>query len=337
MVKQRKYVVKKHFKGVPKRDDFEIVETELPPIKNGEILIKTEWISVDPYQRAYNSRYPIPYDQFGYQVSLVLESKDPRYPEGSRVVCHQGWCDHSVVNTSQGDATLGLNPVYKLPDLKGLSNSLGIGAIGMPGATAYFGFLELCQPKAGETVVVTGAAGAVGSIVGQIAKIKGCTVIGFAGSDDKVETLEKELGFDKAFNYKTVDVLKALEEAAPKGVDCYFDNVGGEISSQIISQMNYFGRVAVCGSISAYNEDLLNTPKASIIQPSIVMKQLKIEGFIVARWLSRWPEAFADLIKWTKSGQLKTREHVTEGFDKIYDAFVGMLAGENTGKAVVKV
>ncbi|XP_047995392.1 prostaglandin reductase 1-like [Leguminivora glycinivorella] len=337
MVKQRKYVVKKHFQGVPKRDDFEIVETELPSIKNGEILLKTKWISVDPYQRAYSSRYPVPYDQFGYQVSLVLESKDPKYPEGSRIVSHKGWCDHSVINTSSGEAPSGLNAVYKLPDLKGLPNSLGIGAIGMPGATAYFGLLELCKPKAGETVVVTGAAGAVGSIVGQIAKIKGCTVIGFAGSDDKVEWLEKELGFDKAFNYKTTDVLTALKEAAPKGVDCYFDNVGGEISSQIISQMNLYGRVAVCGSVSAYNADLLNTPKASILQPSIVTKELKIEGFIVSRWLSRWPEAFADLIKWAKSGQLKTREHVTEGFDNIYDAFVGMLAGENTGKAVVKV
>ncbi|XP_072931529.1 prostaglandin reductase 1-like [Epargyreus clarus] len=335
MVKARKYVVKRAFQGLPKREDFEVVESELPPISNGEILVKTEWVSVDPYQRAYNSRYPTPYDQFSFQVGVVQDSKDPRYPVGTRVVSHRGWCDYYV--GTPGGTEKSLNSTYKLPDLKGLSPSLGIGAVGMPGATAYFGFLEICKPKEGETVVVTGAAGAVGSIVGQIAKIKGCRVIGFAGSDDKVQWLEKELGFDKVFNYKTVDVNKALKEAAPNGVDCYFDNVGGEISSIIIKNMNTYGRVSVCGSISAYNEDALEGPKASILQPSIVFKELKLEGFIVSRWIDRWPEAFADLTKWILSGQLKTREHVTDGFDNIYDAFIGMLAGENTGKAIVRI
>ncbi|XP_052739305.1 prostaglandin reductase 1-like [Bicyclus anynana] len=335
MVKARKYVVKRHFEGVPKRDDFDIVESELPPIQNGEILVKTEWVSVDPYLRAYNTRFPVPYDQFSYQVGLVEDSKDPRYPVGSRIVSHKGWCDYSIINANVSNSSADI--VYKLPDLKGLSNSLGVGAVGMPGATAYFGFLEICQPKAGETVVVTGAAGAVGSLVGQIAKIKGCRVIGFAGSDDKVNWLENELGFDRAFNYKTVDVQKVLKEAAPKGIDCYFDNVGGEISSIIINQMNDLGRISVCGSISTYNDDLSKLPKATILQVAIVMKQLKIEGFLVPRWRDRWPEAFADLSKWIKSGSLKTREHITEGFENIVDAFVGMLNGDNTGKAVVKI
>ncbi|CAH2037152.1 unnamed protein product, partial [Iphiclides podalirius] len=230
-----------------------------------------------------------------------------------------------------------LREVYKLPDMKGLSPSLGVGAVGMPGATAYFGFLEICKPERGETVVVTGAAGAVGSIVGQIARIKGCKVIGFAGSDYKVQWLEKELGFDKAFNYKTVNVTIALKEAAPNGVDCYFDNVGGEISSIIINQMNKFGRVAVCGSTSSLNEDAARLPKATILQPSMVSNQLKIQGFLIWEWFSRWPEAFSQLIQWIKSGELKAREHVTDGFDNIFDAFNGMLAGENTGKAIVKV
>ncbi|CAH2267548.1 prostaglandin reductase 1-like [Pararge aegeria] len=335
MVKARKYVVKRHFEGVPKRDDFEIVEYELPPIQNGEILVKAEWVSVDPYLRAYNKRFPVPYDQFSYQVGLVEDSKDPRFPVGTRVVSHKGWCDYSVMNANVSNSPADI--IYKLPDLKGLSNSLGIGAVGMPGATAYFGLLEICQPKAGETVVVTGAAGAVGSLVGQIAKIKGCRVIGFAGSEDKVNWLEKDLGFDKAFNYKTVDVQKVLKEAAPKGIDCYFDNVGGEISSIIISQMNDFGRVAVCGSISSYNDDFTKLPKATILQIALVMKQLKIQGFLAPRWRDRWSEAFSDLSKWIKSGDLKTREHVTEGFDKLYDAFIGMLNGENIGKAVVKI
>lgn len=333
MVMARKYVVKKHFEGVPKRDDFEIVEYDLPAVQNGEILVKTEWIAVDPYQRAYNKRYPVPFDQFGYQIGVVEDSKDPRYPVGTRVVSHKGWCDYSVMNANVSNSPADV--VYKAPDLKGLSPSLAIGAVGMPGATAYFGFLELCKPKTGETVVVTGAAGAVGSLVGQIAKIKGCRVIGFAGSDDKVDWLVKELGFDHAFNYKTIDIRKVLKEAAPKGVDCYFDNVGGEMSSIIMSQMNQYGRVSVCGSISAYNETSL--PTAPIVQVDIVMKELKVEGFLVPRWISRWPEAFADLAKWIKSGQIKVKEHVTEGFDKIYDAFVGMLAGDNTGKSVVKI
>ncbi|XP_064072056.1 prostaglandin reductase 1-like [Vanessa tameamea] len=337
MVKARKYVVKKHFEGVPKREDFEIVEYDLPPIQNGEVLVKTEWVGVDPYQRAYNRRYPVPYDQFGFQVGVVDDSKDPRYPVGTRIVSHNGWCDYSIINANVQPSNSLLHTVYKAPDLKGLSPSLAVGAVGMPGATAYFGLLELCQPKPGETVVVTGAAGAVGSLVGQIAKIKGCRVIGFAGSDDKVDWLVKDLGFDRAFNYKTADIRKVLKEAAPNGIDCYFDNVGGEISSIIMNQMNNFGRVSVCGSISSYNDDPTKLATAPIVQMDIVMKQLKIEGFLVPRWLGRWPEAFSELVKWIKSGDIKTKEHVTEGFDKIFDAFVGMLAGENTGKAVVKI
>ena len=332
MVKARKYVIKQNFQGFPKNEDFEIVEYELPALKNGEILVKTEWVSVDPYMRAYSSRYKAPYDQFGFQVALVEDSKDPRFPVGTRVVSHKGWCDYTIIDTNDTKGEMG--KIYKLPNLKGLSNSLGVGAVGMPGATAYFGFLEICQPKSGETVVVSGAAGAVGSLVGQIAKIKGCKVIGFAGSDDKVKWLE-EIGFDKAINYKTADIAAALKEAAPKGVDCYFDNVGGDLSSTIINQMNDYGRVSVCGAISSYNE--ANLPKAPILQPSLVFHQLKIEGFLVWRWLDRFPEAFAEIIKWIQSGQLVPREHITEGFENIPNAFLGMLKGENVGKAVIKL
>lgn len=338
MVKARKYVVKNYFNGPPKRSDYEIVEYDLPPLKDGEILLKTLWVSVDPYLRAYNRSNKVPYDQFSFQVAEVQESKNPKYPVGSKVITHNGWCDYSVVKES--NEQVGGRPkviLYKIPDLKGLPESLGAGAVGMPGATAYFGFLELCQPKAGETVVVTGAAGAVGSLVGQIAKIKGCKVIGFAGSDEKVQWLEKELGFDKAINYKTADAQDALKAAAPNGVDCYFDNVGGELSSIIIGQMNTRGRVSVCGSISAYNADPSQMPKATILQPSLVFKELKIEGFLVWRWTDRWSEAHSQIVDWIKSGQLKAQEHITEGFDKLFDAFVGMLNGENVGKAVVKI
>ncbi|CAG4949107.1 unnamed protein product [Colias eurytheme] len=335
MVKARKYVVIKYFEGFPKRDDFNIVEYELPPLQNGEILIKAEWLSVDPYQRAYNRKFPLPFDQFGFIVGVVEDSRNPRFQLGDKVVSHSCWSDYSIVNPNICNSKLDI--VYKLPDLRGLSPSLGISAISAVGATAYFGFLEICQPKAGETVVVTGAAGAVGSIVGQIAKIKGCKVIGFAGTDDKVAWLQKELGFDKAYNYKTCNVNEVLKVAAPNGVDCYFDNVGGEISSIIISHMNNFGRVSVCGSISAYNADVSRLPTAPILQLHLFMKQLKIEGFLAHRWFEQWPEAFEVLIKWVLEGKIKIKEHITEGFDNVFEAFVGMLAGKNTGKAIVKI
>ncbi|KAL0841454.1 hypothetical protein ABMA28_015140 [Loxostege sticticalis] len=343
MVTARKFVIKQAFNGVPKKEDFEIVEYELPPLKDNEILIKSEWIGVDPYHRGGAHLQTVPYDQFGYQVGVVVQSKNLKYPRGTKVVSFEGWCTYFILNPNLPSRhQFFYDSIYKLPDLQGLPDSLGVGAIGMPGVTAYFGFLEYCKPVAGETVVVTGAAGAVGSLVGQIAKIKGCKVIGFAGSDEKVKWLETELGFDKAINYKTADVYKALKEVAPEGVDCYFDNVGGEISSAIISQMRLRGRVTVCGSISAYNEkdlfDYSTLPKATIIQPFVLANQLKVKGFgYLYVGFSRWSEAFNELTKWIKSGQLKAPEHITEGFDNLYDAFVGMLAGENFGKSVVKV
>ncbi|XP_059048573.1 prostaglandin reductase 1-like [Achroia grisella] len=337
MVKARKYVVTKIFQGQPKRSDYELVEEELPPLKDGEVLVKAEWISVDPYLRAYNRESPTPYDQFGFQVGVVQESKDPKYPVGSRVVSHKGWRDYVILNMSAPFP----NPAtrhYKLPDIGNLSPSLAVGAVGMPGATAYISFFEIGKPKAGETVVVTGAAGAVGSLVGQIAKIKGCNVIGFTGSDKKAQSLKEELGFDAAYNYRTVDVRKVLKEAAPNGVDIYFDNVGGEISSTIMYQMNNKGRVIVVGSISAYDSDPSDLPKVTILQPAILFKGLKVEAFLI--WNSsqdEWNKAFADIVKWIQSGQLKAKEHISEGFDNIFDVYIGMLTGDNYGKAVIRV
>ena len=201
--------------------------------------------------------------------------------------------------------------------------------------SAYFGLFDLCAPKSGEVVVVTGAGGAVGSLVGQLAKIKGCTVIGFAGDDEKIQWL-KELGFDYAFNYKTTDATKELKLAAPNGVDCYFDNVGGELSSQIIEQMRDFGRISVCGAISAYNLLPEQMSKAKIVEPSFVTKQLKMEGFQIVRYTERFDEAFTELKKWLDEGKLKYRETITEGFEKLPEAFIGMLIGKNIGKAIIK-
>ncbi|XP_052752385.1 prostaglandin reductase 1-like [Galleria mellonella] len=337
MVRARKYVVKNRFQGSPKRSDYSIIEQDLPPLKDGEILVKTEWISVDPYLRAYNSAYPVPYDQFAFQVGVVQESKDPNHPVGSRIVSHKGWCNYSVVNMSAPFPSPE-NRHYKLPNIGNLSPSLAVGALGMPGATAYLAFLETGQPKPGETVVITGAGGAVGSLVGQIAKIKGCNVIGFTGSDKKAQLLKEELGFDKAFNYKSVNIEKALQEAAPNGVDIYFDNVGGEISSTIMYQMNYKGRVIVVGSISSYNSSANQLPQVTLVQPAILFKSLKVEGFLIWNWsLEQWNEAFVEIVKWIESGQLKAKEHISEGFDNLFDVFIGMLNGDNFGKAVVRI
>lgn len=203
----------------------------------------------------------------------------------------------------------------------------------MPGNTAYFGFLELCEPKAGETVVVTGAAGAVGTLVGQLAKMKGCRVIGLAGSDDKCQWLKTEYGFDEAINYKSANVYKQLKAAAPKGIDSFFDNVGGEVSSMIFSQMNDYGRIAVCGAISSYNSDI---PKVPAVQTMFVFKQLKMQGFLVWRWSDRWMEGITEIAKWVQEGKLKYNETITEGFENTPQAFIEMLRGKNYGKAIVK-
>ena len=187
----------------------------------------------------------------------------------------------------------------KAPEI-GLSNSLLLGACGMPGNTAYFGLLELCDPKPGETVLVNGAAGAVGSLVGQIAKIKGCKVIGYAGSDEKVKFVKEELGFDHVFNYKKITMAESLKIAAPNGVDCFFDNVGGADSSVVLANMNYRGRIAVCGAISTYNDTKITMAPA--IQGALVTKELKMEGFLVHRWANCWDEGVLQMAKWIKEG-----------------------------------
>jgi len=338
MVKAKKFVYARRFDGEPKLDNFNLVEEELAELQDDDVLIEALYLSVDPYMRAYVQRLSPGQTMIGSQVARVVESKSKDFPIGAHVWAHLGWRNKSIFNlkTYENDKTS--LPPYVLPAYGELPLSLGIGTLGMPGNTAYFGFLEICQPKVGETVAVTGAAGAVGMIVGQIAKIKGCKVIGFAGTDEKCEWLKTELAFDHVINYKSENVKKQIVAAAPNGIDCYFDNVGGELSTTIISQMNTYGRVSVCGSISAYNSMNENSelPTATILQPAIVFKQLKIEGFIVYRWLDRWLEGLTQLQKWIGEGKLKYHETITDGFENMPHAFIGLLRGENTGKAVVK-
>ncbi|XP_047990878.1 prostaglandin reductase 1-like isoform X1 [Leguminivora glycinivorella] len=333
-INARKYVLTKYFQGEPKQSDFKIVEEELPELKDGEILTEAEYLSVDPYMRAYMIGYKLPTDMIGGQVAKIIASRNDQYPVGKYVAGSFGWRTHTICNP-KSSPYLGFMPITLLPDMSPHPISLGLGVIGMPGNTAYFGVKEILYPKAGETIAITGAAGAVGSHVGQIGKILGCRVIGFAGTDEKCEYLQKELGFDHAFNYKTANIKTALREGAPNRIDCYFDNVGGEISSTIMGHMNKYGRVAVCGSISSYNDTTL--PKVTILQPSIVFKELKVEGFLVNRWLDRWDEGIKANMNWLQEGKIKYEEKVYSGFDNMVEALVGILRGENTGKAVVKV
>lgn len=329
-VVSRNWMYVKKFEGEPTSENFRLVEEELPALQDGEFLAQAEYLSVDPYMRPYMSRFPVGSLMIGGQIAKVVESKNVKYPIGTKIFGQFGWRTHTLYNPNKVENE---QQPYVLPDLGSLPSSLGLGVLGMPGNTAYFGFLAICTPKEGETVVVSGAAGAVGSIVGQIAKLKGCRVIGIAGSDDKCQWLKK-LGFDCAINYKTSNVLEELKKAAPNGIDCYFDNVGGTITESVMRLMNLYGRISVCGTISNYNSAPI---KVQDPQTDFVFKQLKMEGFIVSRWQSRWMEGIRANLDWIKQGKIQYEETVTSGFENMPAAFMDMLKGGNTGKAIVKV
>ncbi|KAF7664456.1 hypothetical protein LDENG_00175680 [Lucifuga dentata] len=329
MVQAKTWILSRHFDGFPKDSNFELKLEQLPEPKEGEVLLEALFLSVDPYMRLFSKFRMVEGDvMIGTQVAKVIQSKNPAFPVGSHVVGWCGWRTHTVCDGTD------LTPI--MPDWpQDVPMSLALGAIGMPGLTALLGIEEVLGLQAGETLLVNAAGGAVGSLVGQIAKIKGCKVVGSAGSDAKVAFL-KELGFDEAFNYKTVGSLEeVLKKASPEGYNCYFDNVGGSFSSVALLQMKEFGRIAVCGGISLYND---NTPQTGPYpQMIMILKQLKMEGFIQSRWVHKRPESLKRLMAWTKEGKLQYREHITEGFENMPAAFMGMLQGENIGKAIIKV
>ncbi|XP_052756404.1 prostaglandin reductase 1-like [Galleria mellonella] len=330
MRKLRKFIVKNAFKDfLPERSDFEIIEEKLPKPRPGEFLVKAEYISVDPYMRSFASEQEPPYEQFGFQVGKVIESKNDEYQVNTYVFSHSGWRDH-VLLTDHPDDMFKIKP-YK-PEIGYLPLSLAIGALGMPGITAYLGLLDICQPKQHEVICVTSAAGAVGSLVGQIAKLKGCTVIGFTGSNQKVQFLKQELGFHYAFNYKMDNVKECLSTSAPNGIDCFFDNVGGNLASIIMENMNELGRVAICGSISTYGQESYRQrrPKTRV--------SVRIEAFSFTQW--NWSQqcaALTDLREWLQKGIIKAKETVTNGFEELPDTLIAMLNGDCVGKAVVKI
>lgn len=333
MPTNRKFTLASRPVGMPKLSDFKLVEEPVRAVGDGELLVMALYLSVDPYMRgrmseakSYAAPVAIGGTLVGGVVGQVVESKNAKFKAGDIVQGEFGWQEH-VVSDGKG--------VRKVdPSIAPISTAIGI--LGMPGLTAYFGLLEIGQPKAGETVVVSGAAGAVGMAVGQIAKIKGCRVVGIAGSDDKVKYLVDELGFDGAFNYKTTDNYVAkLKELCPNGIDVYFDNVGGPITDAVFPLLNVKARVPVCGQISQYNNQ--KQELGPRFMWTLIAKQAKVEGFLVFQFFDKFGPAAAEMAGWIKEGKLKYREDIVEGFENMPQAFIGMLEGDNTGKRLVKV
>ncbi len=262
----------------------------------------------------------------GGTVGEVVQSKNPKFTAGEIYQGYWGWQEYAV---STGDQLRKLDP-----HLAPISTALGV--LGMPGITAYFGLLDICKPQAGETVAVSGAAGAVGSLVGQIAKIVGCRAVGIAGSGEKVAWLVDELGFDAAFNYKTTEnYVAALKEFCPQGIDCYFDNVGGAITDAVLPVLNPKARISVCGQISQYNA--VKSEPGPRILTYLLSKQARAEGFLYFQFANRYTEGLTKMAHWIQEGKLKYREQILEGFENTPRAFIGLLQGENTGKMLVKV
>ena len=319
--------------GKPDDETFELVEEEPPTPEDGEVLLRTLYLSVDPYMRgrmsateSYAEPWEVGEPLRGGVVAEVVDSNSDELAAGDTVTGELQWAEYAVAAPAE------LRQID--PEQAPISTALGV--LGMTGITAYFGTREIAEPEAGETFVVTGAAGAVGSVAGQIAKIDGARVVGFAGSDGKVEFLEDELGFDVGINYKkTDDYEAALAEAAPDGVDTYFDNVGGPITDAVFTQLNVHARVAVCGQISLYNAT--EQPVGPRKLPTLITKRARVEGFLVSDFQPRWGEAIEQLAGWLDDGSLQYRETVTEGLENAPDAFLGLFEGANLGKQLVKV
>ena len=318
--------------GMPTLDTFKIVETEVPQPSDGEVLLRSLYLSVDPYLRgrmregkSYVAPFKLGEVITSGAVGEVTESRSPAFQPGDIVSGMLGWRLYNVAKPGE---------LIKVdPRMAPVSTALGV--LGMPGLTAYFGLLDIGQPKEGETVLVSGAAGAVGMTVLQIAKIKGCRVVGIAGSEEKNRYLREELGADAAINYKTADMRQALQEACPKGVDVYFDNVGGEISDAVMPLIRHGARIIICGMISLYNLDRFDVgprPQGYLLVNSALMR-----GFIIIDYARRFPEGIKQMGQWLAEGKLKYAESVVQGFENTPSAFIGLFTGENLGKQIVKV
>lgn len=322
--------------GEPTAANFRLEETPVPSPGEGEVLLRTIWLSLDPYMRgrmsdaaSYATPVPVGGVMEGEGVSEVIASNNPKFAKGDIVAIRSGWQTHAL---SDGK---GLRKVD--PAAAPISTALGV--LGMPGMTAYTGLLEIGRPKAGETVVVAAASGAVGSAVGQIARIKGARAVGIAGGADKCAYVKNELGFDDCLDHRDPDLAAKLKAACPNGIDVYFENVGGKVFEAVFPRLNPFARIPVCGLIAEYNATADAPPPkwANALMRSILVKRLNFRGFIVTDFAAMQADFQRDMSQWVREGKVKYREFVTEGLENAPAAFIGLLKGANFGKQLVRV
>jgi NADPH-dependent curcumin reductase len=321
--------------GEPKRSDFRLEEYAVPEPGAGQVLLRTVWLSLDPYMRgrmsdapSYAAPVPIGGVMEGGTVSEVMASNNPAFAKGDIVLSRAGWQTHAL---SDGKGLTKIDP-----SLAPISTAVGV--LGMPGMTAYTGLIEIGKPQPGETVVVAAASGAVGSAVGQIAKIKGARAVGIAGGKDKCAYVKNELGFDDCLDHRDPDLAAKLKQACPKGIDVYFENVGGAVFDAVFPLLNPFARVPVCGLIAHYNDTEAKPPKwAAALMRNILTKRLTFRGFIVSDFAARQGDFLRDMSQWVREGKVKYKEFITEGLESAPDAFMGLLKGANFGKQLVRV
>lgn len=328
-------------KGEPQVDHFNKIDEDMPEPRKGEVVCRALFLSIDPITRLHltysEPGTPIP----GRQVARVVETKNPDYPKGKLLVGSMGWSTYSVVDPSAtqelGGTTVHLvEPLPRQLEAAGLPKSSALGLLGVPGLTAYLGLMEVGRPKAGETIVISSAAGQMGHLVGQIAKILGLRVLGYTGDGDKASWIKTELGYDWAFNYKTQDITQTLNIAAPNGVDIFWDGVGGTFSATVLQHMAMFGRVIMVGNLSCYNQ-VQRAPALPAMDLAIVLKELTIAGFNVYRYHHLWESARERLSQWAKEDKLQAYEHAVEGFEQMPKAFVEMMEGVSQGKVIVRM
>ena len=323
--------------GEAAASNFKLVTAETPPLGDGEVLVRHHYLSLDPYMRgrmndakSYAAPQPLGQVMQGGTVGEVVESRSPKYAAGDKVVGMGGWQEYSVVSADQAGA-------LRKVDTTHVPLSHYLGAVGMPGVTAWYGLVKIIEPQAGQTVVVSAASGAVGSALGVLAKQRGCRAVGIAGGPEKCRYVEQELGFDACVDYKqhrdAHSLSKAIKEACPDGIDGYFENVGGMVMDAVMLRMNAFGRIALCGMIAGYD----GQPIPMAYPQLILTNRLKVQGFIVSEHMDVWPQALQELGQLVGSGKLRPRESVAQGLESAPEAFLGLLRGKNFGKQVVKL
>ena len=333
----KQFVLASRPQGEATAAKFRMVESPVAPLADGQVLVRHHYLSLDPYMRgrmsdakSYAPPQPLDAVMIGGTAGEVAESRHPGFTAGDRVVGMGGWQQYSVVD---GNARGALRKV----DVSRIPLTAYLGVVGMPGVTAWYGLMKICGPKPGATILVSAASGAVGGVVGQLARAKACRAIGIAGGAEKCAYVLDELGFDACIDYKEhadpKSLYRALKEATPGGIDGHFENVGGAILDAALARMNPFGRIAVCGMISGYDGQPI-----PLSQPSLILtSRLRIEGFIVSEHMEVWPEALTELGTMVATGKLKYRESVAEGLESAPDAFLGLLKGKNFGKQLVKL